>query len=246
MAYKLIYLARRNPAIAIEDWPSAWRSHARFVGQFANIGASIDSVFYCARIPSPMLDGVPFDPPSASRDHDGVGIIAAPSAEALLFEQAPEDRAMVDADELRVFEVPVRDFSFHCRETLVHGGAPGAVVVIRFLARKPGSSAEEFEARWRDEHGTIAVRAADSAGTVGRYVHNCLTAPPPTAYPFDGISETWFANEEEALGSFLTPAFTRLADDLSSFCDLQRSVTMLTGIIHRWPQGFRSSQMEVR
>ncbi len=236
MEFKLIYLARRNPSIRAEDWPRTWRSHAVFASQFPVLGACIDSLYYCSRMLEPALGGAPFDPPGASRGYDGVAVVSSASAESLGGDMSPEDRARIDQDELRVFDAPTPSFSFRCKEVLVHGGAPGPAAVIRFLARKAGASPEAFFEHWSGRHADIATRAADAAGSVTRYVHDDLIEPPPPGYPFDGITETWFASADDAVRSFVDGAFSPLAEDLPAFCDLERSVTLLTSVTHRWPR----------
>lgn len=236
MQFKLIYLARRNPAVSQVDWPRTWRSHAVFASQFPSIGAAIDSLFYCTRMIDPMLDGARFDPSAVSRDHDGVAVVAADSQEALNGQLTPEDRARIFEDELRVFDTVSPNFSFFCQESLVYGGAPGQAAVIRFLARKSDMPAYAFAERWRREHCNLVTRAAGLAGTVTRYVHNSLIADPPPGYPIDGISETWFAGAEDAVRSFADDAFVPVEKDLAEFCDAERSVTMLTQVFYRWPK----------
>ena len=236
MQFKLIYLARRNPAISEEDWPRAWRSHSRFIGQFPSIGAAVESLFYCGRIYRPMLDGAPFEPAGATRDYDGVALVAAESRATLSGKLSAEDRARIDEDERRVFSTSAPEFSFYCQESLVYGGAPGQAAVIRFLVREPGSTAEAFAERWSRSHAHIATRAAGLAGTVLRYVHNSTIEPPPPGYPFDGVAETWFANGEEAARSFADGPFAEIEQDLADFCDMDRSVTMLTDVVYRWPK----------
>lgn len=240
MEFKLIYLAKRNPAVSPEDWPRAWRSHAVFASQFPVLGARISSLFYCSRQFAPTLDGVRFDPPGANRDYDGVAVVASPSAESLAGDMTPEDRARILEDELRVFSAQTPDFSFRCRETLVQGAAPGAsqnrAAVFRFLVRKPGLTRDAFEARWSQGHAEVAARAAAAAGTVTRYVHDLVTEDPPPGYPFDGVAETWFATPEDAVRALIDEAFAPVAADLAQFCDLDRSVTLVTGVVHRWPR----------
>lgn len=236
MQFKLIYLARRNPAVSEADWPRIWRSHAVFASQFPSIGAAITSLFYCTRMVEPTLDGARFDPSGVSREHDGVAVVAADSQEALNGQLTPEDRARIYEDELRVFNTTSPNFSFFCQESLVYGGAPGQAAVIRFLARKSDMPAEEFAERWRREHGNLVTRAAGVAGTVTRYVHNSPVAEPPADYPIDGISETWFASGEDAVRSFADEAFAPVEKDLGEFCDLERSITMLTEVFYRWPK----------
>lgn len=236
MDFKLIYLAKRNPAVSPEDWPRAWRAHAVFASQFPVLGARISSLFYCSRQFAPTLDGAAFDPPGASRDYDGVAVVASPTAESLGGDMTAEDRARIYEDERRVFSAQTPDFSFRCRETLVHGGAPGPAAVFRFLARRPGDTPEAFRSRWDGRHAGIAARAADASGAVTRYVHDLVVDAPPPGYPFDGVAETWFATPEDAVRSFVDAAFAPVVQDLADFCDLDRSVTLLTRVVHRWPR----------
>lgn len=236
MDYKLIYLARRNPEVSPEDWPRTWRSHAVFASQFPVIGARISGLYYCARLYQPTLDGQPAEAPGVSTRYDGVAIVASPSPEGLGGELTPEDRARIDADELRVFETYTPNFSFHCQEVLVHGGAPGAAAVVRFLARRPETPRAAFLERLNGRHAEIAIAAADGAGTVTRYVHDALREEPPPGYPFDAIVETWFATAEDAVRSLSDPQFAAQRQDLEAFCDPDRSVALLTHVFHRWPK----------
>jgi hypothetical protein len=234
MEFKLIYLARRNPSVRAEDWPRTWRSHAVFVSRFPSVYARFTGVLYCSRVLEPTLDGVPFEPPTA-RDYDGVALVSGPSVEGLRTDPPPEMRARIDEDELRVFSTHTPNFSFICREVLVHGGAAGQAAVLRFLARKSDGSSESFFATWNGDYASSAVRAADASGRVTRYVHNRLVEKPPPGYPFDGVTETWFASTEDAVRSFADGSLAPLAQ-LSAFCDPERCVTLLTSVTHRWPR----------
>ena len=236
MEYKLIYLAKRAAGVKPEDWPRHWRSHAVFASTIPSIGAVLNSVIYCSRQLAPTLDGVNFDPPEASHDYDGVAVVSSSALESLAGKLSPEDQAKIDQDELRVFSTLTPRFSFYAKEALVHGRAPGGAAVIRFLARKPGTSREAFLSRWSGPHADIALRAADS-GSATRYVHDELVREPPPGYPFDGITETWLPDAEAAAGSLVSSAFAPVRRDLAEFCDMDRSVTMLTYVTHRWPKG---------
>jgi hypothetical protein len=235
MQFKLIYLARRNPSVRAEDWPRTWRSHAVFVSQFPAVYARFTGVLYCSRVLEPTLDGVPFEPPTA-RDYDGVALVSGPEPEGLRTNPPPELRARIDQDELRVFSTHTPNFSFLAEEVLVHGGAAGQAAVIRFLARKPGSSSESFFATWNQDYARSATRAADASGKVTRYVHDRPIEKPPPGYPFDGVTETWFASTDDAVRSFADAALAPLSRDLPAFCDLERCVALLTSVTHRWPR----------
>jgi hypothetical protein len=233
---KMIYLARRNPSTRAEDWPRLWRSHAAYAATILTLDARLSGLFYCARVLQPTLDGAPFDPPEAARNYDGVAIVSSDTDEVPQAEMTPEVRAKIDQDELRVFSTYVPRFSFHCEEVLGYGGATGKAAVIRFLVRKAGSTREAFLAHWGGRHAEIAQLAADASGIVTRYVHDGLIKEPPPGYPFDGITETWFANTEDAARSFADETLVPVAQDLIAFCDRERSVTLLTYVIHRWPR----------
>lgn len=236
MQFKMIYLAKRNPAVSEEDWPRTWRSHAKFSSQFPSIGGAISSLSYCSRIFHPIVEGAPLDPPGADREHDGVAVVAADSPEALQGQLSPDDRERIFADERRVFQTLTPNFTFHCQEVMAWGGAPGQAAVIRFLKRKPGLTSEAFADRWNRDHAHIATRVAGVSRTVVRHVHNSPIAPPPPAYPIDGISETWFASGEDAARSLADEQFSQVGQDLAEFCDMERSITMLTEVIYRWPR----------
>jgi hypothetical protein len=237
--YKSIYLARRNPSIAPEDWPRAWRSHPRAVAQLGSVGAAIggaiDTIDYCARVREPVLDGARFDPPGVSREHDGVAVVSSASEDLHRIGSNREGQEAVIQDEVRVFGRPADQFSLACREVASLGGRPGQAAVIRFLVRKAGVTPDEFMARWTGRHADL-VRAAVEDGKIGRYVQNAIVREPPAGYAFDGISETWFHDVEESVRSFVDPVLTALCDDLIHFCDVVRSVTMLTEVIYRVPR----------
>jgi hypothetical protein len=240
MIYKSIYLARRNPSVVPEDWPRTWRSHPRAVAKMGSVGASISAAIgtinYCARLRAPILNGVPFEPPGVSEEHDGVAIVSSTSEE--LHRINSEGRAGQEAvieDELRVFGRPVEQFSMACHEVVSLGGPPGQAVVVRFLMRKPALTQEQFLARWTGPH-TDLVRAAAATGTVSRYAQNTVVRKAPPGYAFDGIDETWFRNVEDAVRSFVDPKLTALSGDLTDFCDIARGVTMLTEVIYRLPR----------
>lgn len=234
--FKVIYLAKRNPSVKAEDWPRAWRSHAAYAGQFPVIYAQFSSIFYCARVLQPSIDGVPFDPPGAARDYDGVALVSSPIADGLPRELPPEVAPKIDEDELRVFSTYVRNFSFRCKEVVVHGGVPEKTAVMRFLVRKSGLSPEDFFAHWNGSYADSAKRAADASGTVVRYVQNQVLENPPAGHRFDAVTETWFARPEDAARSFVDGTLAPLGRELSAFCDVGRSVTLLTSVILRWPR----------
>jgi hypothetical protein len=235
--YKLIYLARRAAGVALEDWPRTWRSHAIFASQFPSMEMRLDSVFYCCRIPTPSIGGEPVQLTGVSNEHDGVAVVSSDD----LADVTPgsgfsaEDQALIDTDELRVFDMLVRKFSFACREKIVLEGPQGGAAVIRFLARRPGSTREEFSEQWT-AHEAAELNVAQRLGRVTRVVHDELVREPPALFPFDGISEMWFADAEDATRALADAAMTTLNEEQAQFCDVDRTLTLLTRVCHRWPR----------
>lgn len=237
--YKSIYLAQRNPSIHAEDWPRAWRSHPRAVAQLgsvgAKIGAAIDRIDYCARVRDPRLNGSRVDLPSVSVVHDGVAVVSSASEDLHKIGRDRRGQEAVVADEIRVFGRPADEFALACREEMSLGGRPSAAAVFRFLARKAEIPVGEFTARWAEGRVELA-REAVAGNVITRYVHNVAVREPPPQYAFDGISEIWFSSVEEAARSLVDPTLTILLGDLPGFCDVGRSVTMLTEVIFRVPR----------
>ncbi|MCU1513392.1 MAG: hypothetical protein JWO10_482 [Microbacteriaceae bacterium] len=213
MAYKEIYLARRNPSIAEEDWPRTWRSHAVFVGSLG-VGGPIELMLYNSR-----QYGV--DAPGVTTEYDGVALLSYATQAQMVRELSSEVQSQIDTDELRVFDGNVPAFTLFAVETSVAGGAPTEFAVIRFLARPEGSTEGEFSESW----ASYAPSASE------RSVRNTLIGEPPVGYEFDGISEDWFSSADAAR-QFVEQS----ADDLWSFADRDRSVTILTKVTHRWPR----------
>jgi hypothetical protein len=229
MSAKLIYLARRAATVTREEWPRIWRSHAIFASQFPVLEAKIDWMRYCNRIER--------DVPGISQLHDGVAIAASRSLAGLNgagFAEA--ERAAIDADELRVFDMLTPNFTYYCEEQPILPGALGEVAVFMFLARQTSLSHAEWHALWTGDHAAFAAAAVTAPGGPMRYVHNHPLHDPLPLFPFDGIAEAWFTSADEAVAALQSGPLADLRSDLARFCDLRQSVTMLTGVCHRWPR----------
>jgi hypothetical protein len=237
--YKSIYLAQRNPSIAPEDWPKAWRSHPRTVAQMgavgAQIGGAIETINYCARVREPTLEGRRVDPPGISQDHDGVAVVSSKSDALHAIGQDRTGQEAVIADEVRVFGRPADEFSMACHEVASLGGPPGPAAVHRFLAGKPGVASDAFLARLTGPHADRARQVMGDGGIV-RYVVNRVDRRPPKGYAFDAVVEAWFASVEDAIRSLTNPALAPLVADLTADCDPAATVTMLTEVIFRVPR----------
>lgn len=231
MGYKMLYLARRAATVAWADWPRTWKSHAVFASQFPAMSGTIDWMRYCTRVDDPALADLP-----VSTAHDGVSVAEAPVLDTFYGKGfTPDQRALIDQDELRVFDRYTPEFSFWCSEVRVYGGPLGEACVFRFLARRPDVSPDAFEAYLKGEHARRCAAAAEEL-RVSRWALNFTVDTPPPDFPFEAISECWFATIDDAAHALRAPAMDRLGKDQEHVCDSERTIAMLTRPTHRWPK----------
>jgi len=231
MAYKMLYLARRAPTVSWEDWPRTWKSHAIFASQFPAMSGTIDWLRYTTRVDDQRLGQLP-----VSSEHDGVSVAQAPELETFYGKGfTPEQRKLIDQDELRVFDRYTPEFSFYCTEARLFDGPLGEAAVFRFLRRRADVSHEAFERYLKGEHARLCAEAAATL-RAQRWALNSVVDTPPVDFPFEAIDECWFASVQDAARALTAPAMLRLTDELAKVCDVERSITMLTRPTHRWPK----------
>jgi hypothetical protein len=229
--WKMIYLARRNPALAAEEFPQAWREHSALGRQCTNVRDKVLSVLQCSRV----LDA-PGALRGASADYDGVNLMR-------LRDRAAGDDIWDDEetlrimrpDEPRVFSTYVRDFAFTCREHLLCDGAPTEFGVIAFLRAAAGSGPSEVGRE------LAALPAAEwlKIPALGAARHLVLDEPQgecPAGYEYAAVLECWYASLE-ALAAACTGRWqwSALPPRVAGRIDAEGSVCMLVRVSHRRP-----------
>lgn len=221
--WKMIYLARRNPALAAEDFAQAWREHSALGRQCRNVQDKVRAVTQCARV----LDA-PGLPCGAATAYDGVNLL-------VLRDRAAADDIWTDAetlaimrpDEPRVFATYVRDFSLVAAEQVLADGPPGEVCVALFLragAAGPPSAA------------AFAVAPASPWAQAQRLVWNRVEGMRPAGYEYDAVVEAWYPSVAAVAAAFGTrPVWAQLPAAMSARIDAAGSVCMLTRVSHRRP-----------
>jgi len=231
MTYKMLYLARRAKNVAWEDWPRTWKSHAVFASQFPAMDGTIDWMRYTTRIDDPALGDLP-----VSTAHDGVSVAESSSLETFQGKGfTPEQRQLIDQDELRVFDRYTPEFSFYCTEQRKQDGPLGEAAVFRFLMRRPEVTAEAFKAYLTGANARLCLDAAVKM-SARRWALNFSIDSPPLDFPFEAIDELWFATPEDAAKALRSNAMKAIVDDLGTVCVPDRTITMLTRPTHRWPK----------
>lgn len=220
-AWKMIYLARRNPALAAEDFPQAWREHSALGRQCANVRDKVLAVTQCSRV----LDH-PDALPGASVDYDGVNLLRLRDRQAADdIWNDPETLAIMRPDETRVFSTYVRDFALIARETVIRDGPGGEVCVALFL-RAPGVPHAAFGEHPASRPWAEALRVA----------LNHVDGARPRGYEFDLILEAWYASVGHVTAAFERRSpWSCLPKALAAGVDRTGSVCMLTRVTHRRP-----------
>jgi hypothetical protein len=228
--WKMIYLARRNPALAPEDYPQAWREHSALGKACPSVGALVKSVAQCARV----LDAAPLA--GASTDYDGVNLmVMADRASTAAIWDDPEVLAVMRPDEPRVFDRHVREFSLVCREQVLRDAPRSGVVLHGFLRRRADLSGTAFRPAWLSA-GPDRLLARGPFALAQRVVCNEVVETPPPGYEFDAILEWWFDSVDEVAHAFGRQGLReQLPAGLASLLDLGGSVFMLTRVTHRRP-----------
>ena len=231
MGYKMLYLARRAKDVAWEDWPRTWKSHAVFASQFPAMDGTIDWMRYTTRVDGPVVEGLP-----VSHEHDGVSVAEAPVLDTFYGRGfSPDQRGLIDQDELRVFDRYTPEFSFWARETRPVDGPLGEAAIFRFLRRRDDVSRAEYDAHLTGAYAQLCAASAKAIGAQ-RWAMNDTVDGPPEDFPYEAIDESWYATIEDAAKAFSAPEMAKIVESLGQVCDMDRSITMLTRPTHRWPR----------
>lgn len=231
--WKMIYLARRNPALAAGDFAQAWREHSALGRQCRNVQDKVLGVTQCTRL---MDGGEDSGLLGTNVDYDGVNLLQLRDlGVATDIWSDPETQAIMRPDEPRVFSTYVRDFTLVCGERVLRDAPAGEVVLFGFLRRRPSLSKNAFDAAWVDGPPD-AWLAAPALQHSLRVVHNSVVQTPPAGYDYDGIAEWWFASADAARAALAAGDLRdRLPAAYGSVADLARSVFMFTRVSHRRP-----------
>lgn len=221
-AWKMIYLARRNPTLTAEQFPQAWREHSALGRQCKNVQDRVRSVTQCVRLLDAHLAG-------ASVAYDGVNLLGLrdrESADAIWTDA--ETLAIMRPDEPRVFDRYVRDFTVVAQEQVLHQGGAGDAVLLGFLKQRAGVQSADFQR-------TLCLEPLPWP-EVRRTVLNLVEPQRPVGYDFDAIVEWWF-DDATALVKALTraPMGGALPVLQQTVCNNSASVFMATRVSHRRP-----------
>lgn len=196
MEPKLIYLAKRNPALTREGFTRRWRQHGA-LGMSMPRWVNIRRYAHCD-VQQLGIKGV-------SEDYDGVGLIWHRSPEARMRHRADNSsQGQMVEDEAHTFAEPVYNFCLLAEESVLRSEGVGPVKLIRFVERSKAITAEAFARAWKGQYASALLQGTTS-GDMLRYVQNHVLPPElPRGWGLrsDCVDEFWFESRDKAAAAF--------------------------------------------
>ncbi|MBM3347466.1 MAG: hypothetical protein FJY55_13360 [Betaproteobacteria bacterium] len=229
MEPKLIYLARRNPALTREAFTARWRRHGA-LGMSMPRWVNIRRYVHCDVL-QPGIPGV-------DESHDGVGLVWHRSPEARARHRADNgSQGVMEADEAETFAEPVYNSCLLAQEFILKDGEIGPVKLIRFVERADGVAKEKFAAAWQGAYADALLHEPEIAGHMQRYAQNHALPPerpPRWGLAADCVDEFWFASMREAASTL--DVIRRLANLETG--RVSRSIWVATNevVLHHQPE----------
>lgn len=198
---KLIYLARRNPALSRRAFVARWRQHGA-------LGMSLPRWRNVARYVHCDVPDLPPPTPGVDSSHDGIGIVwhRSPAARAAHLADT-SSRLQMEQDELETFARPIVETCLLARENVLLAPPDPARVPVkltRFLHAGDGLPALRQAVR---DHANMAPRYRELAAAdapVRGHVLN-LALPPERGRAWglacEAVEELWFDDTRAALAA---------------------------------------------
>lgn len=100
------------------------------------------------------------------------------------------------------------------------------------VTRKAGLTWEEYDAYWKNYHGTVVKSVPEFIRHVRKYVQCHLVKgamPLGAAGAYDGIAELWFDSVEELQAAFNEPRYLAIIrPDELKFVELEKCMSFIT------------------
>jgi uncharacterized protein (TIGR02118 family) len=203
---KVLTFLKRKPGMAVDEFQRYWLTrHPAVVTRLPGIRRYVQS----HTLPSSYTRGEPA--------WDGIAEVWAEDTDALRAMARGPEHAAVQADEAQFIDHATMGLIITEEHAVVDGpvGAE-AVKAVEFLARRPGSSVDDFQGHWRERHGPIL------AGIPG--LRRCvLSATRRSAYTsgrapaYDGATLMWFDSSDALRAAAGSPAYRDAVADRAHF-----------------------------
>jgi hypothetical protein len=223
MPFKITYLARRNPKIAAEDFPEAWRSHSRLASTLVNtLGKHFTRVRQCVKVYDAKV------PAEYVNQHDGAALLTMKSWDDLLKARYhPDALKTMHDDEPRVFADYVKNFTMAAEETKYMEKREGSAALLHFVVRGDGVEPKAFEAAWTGDYVNRILGLDIVDKTAAGFALNRVIDTPGPDYNFAGISELWFDDVPQAEAAASDEGHRAAMRALDPVVDRSRTVSLL-------------------
>ena len=191
---KLMYLARRHPALSKEQFTPRWRQHGA-LGMSMPRWKNIWRYVHCDVLAHHSGN-------DDSQGYDGVGIVWHRSPEARrAHREDTSSQAAMEADEVQTFDRLVGNFCALMEEREVLARSDASVKLIRFQQRQGDVGRETCIEEWAPLQAATLMRLSGVAGRLRGYVQN-HAMPSESGRPwglrYDYIEELWFDTLDDA------------------------------------------------
>lgn len=105
--------------------------------------------------------------------------------------------------------------------------------VVWFVKFRTDKARRDYQDYWRNHHGPLALREPLMLGYTQNHVVSGLGADGASDDPveFDGMSESWFADQQSFLDAMQTPAWKELVEDGDNLFDMEYLWKGMSGVL---------------
>jgi uncharacterized protein (TIGR02118 family) len=203
---KVLTFLKRKAGMPVDEFQAYWRTrHPEVVLRLPGVRRYVQS----HTLPTSYGKGEPV--------YDGIAEVWADDTDALRAMGRSPAYVDVQADEAAFID-RARMGILVTEEHVVRDGAvePEAVKAIEFLARRPGSSVDEFQRHWREQHGPLLAAIPGLRrcvlSVVRRAVYESSRVPA-----WDGANLMWFGSSGDLRTAAGSPAYAAAVADRSHF-----------------------------
>jgi uncharacterized protein (TIGR02118 family) len=203
---KTLTFLRRKPGMTVEAFQRYWLArHPAVVLRLPGVRRYVQS----HTLPTSYRKGEPA--------WDGIAEVWADNTDALRAMTQSPAHAYVKVDEAQFVDRSTMGSIITEEHVLVEGAVePDAVKAVEFLARRPGTSVDDFQAHWRERHGPLLAAIPGLRRCV-------LSATRRSAYTsgrapvYDGATLMWFESPEALRAAAESAAYAAVVADRANF-----------------------------
>jgi len=226
--YKCIYLVKRCADLTEQEFPRRWRQHAKLAAT-TRLNNYFTGLVQCSRERSETW------PIEVAQEYDGVSLLDMRDRNATRdIWSEPEQGAILAPDELLTFSRLIRECMITTEERVSRPGPYTKSLLLRFLRRRSGLSADAFQTKWAESYARAELEGANNL-LIRRAARNVVIDPPPADFPFDLITEQWFDDAESARRYCSdSNQMAALAEQQDRLCAPEGNVTFLAHVTHAY------------